>query len=86
MNRSVEGFKNVGRAVMSLGTWFRTFFLRRRALKHYYKVRHLQNTYSCGDALIDEITGGKLGHHKNMFNILLDRISIIDPNTPDERL
>lgn len=62
------------------------WMLLRRAKKHYLAFLRIQDRYSCGNALADEITGGKLGHHGNMFNIIMDQLACIDADTPKSRL
>lgn len=73
-------------AVERLVVWLRALRLKRRARKHYVAYHELQDRYSCGNKMIDELTGGKLGHHRNMFNILMDQLALIDPETPEGRL
>lgn len=66
--------------------WLKKKILIRKAKRHYLAYLNLQDRYSCGNKMIDEITGGKLGHHRNMFNIIMDQLSILDKNTPKSRL
>ena len=83
MNNVVRGNKSV---IERLVVWLRTVRLKHRAKKHYLAYLKLQDRYSCSNSMIDNITGGKLGHHRNMFNILMDQLALIDSTTPTSRL
>ncbi len=71
---------------MTLIKLIKIWWLRRKAKSHYEAYFDLFERYDCGRDMIEQLTGGKLGHHRNMFNIQMDQLYLLDKSTPTWRM
>lgn len=60
----------------------RIWWLKRRLRKAIYRWNDRYAFYQCGNALMDEITGGKFSRDIAHIEMLKDRLREIDPNFP----
>ncbi len=59
--------------------------LKRKGAKIYHSINAIYDTYDCGAAMINHITGGRLTRKETQFNAVMDQLETLDDETPTFR-
>lgn len=63
----------------------RIWWLKRVALAHFRSYYRAFARYDCGFRMAEQISP-TMQHHKHAFNAVMDKLSMLDPNAPMDRL
>lgn len=66
--------------------WFMKRLYKWKAKQAYVSYHAIMDSCNCGIQTADEITGGKASHYRSLFNIRMDILATMDPETPELRL
>lgn len=58
------------------------WWLKRRLRKAYLRFEDDYSFWQCGNALLNQVTGGRFERDKARINKLKDLLRVIDPNYP----